>query len=64
MLIHRISFVLFSVGSSEFCGRDAVSENFIRIGFSGESAKCCLPLCQENKSRSKADLTPAFKESF
>ena len=67
MLIHRISFVLLSVGSSEFCSRDAVSENFIRIGFSGESAKCCfrgLPLCQENKSRSKAHLTPASKESF
>ena len=49
MLIHTISFVLVSVDSSELCGRDAVSENFISIGFSRvlSAASEVFLLCQE-----------------
>lgn len=49
-MIHTISFVPVSVDSLELCGRDAASQNFISIGFSGVF---CLPLqrpfalCQE-----------------
>lgn len=36
------------MGSLELCGAEAVSENFISIGFSGESAASeAFPLCRE-----------------
>lgn len=68
MLIHRISFVLVSVGSLELCGSDAVSENFISIGFRGESVlKCCFrdlsSTLPGNKSGRNAEVFRGIHES-
>lgn len=41
-----------------------ISLELVSVESLPSAASEAFPLCQENKSRSKADLTPAFKEGF